>query len=366
MPINAGYEYGKAESEFNQAGTVQEKLLALRKMLSVAPKHKGAESLLKQIKEKIAKYKELAEKEKKAKKGSGKTLSIKKEGAATICIIGTVNSGKSTLLKKLTNANVLIAPYPFTTKKPEIGVLDYKGIKLQIVEIPAIAEKFEYSELGPSLLAIIRQSDLLIITFKEKSELKLIDKELYGIDIKLVQEVSPGTRISSVPLSKNHISGLVNVRGDVILVLDLAVIFNNSKSEISENSHVIILKTEQKILQLHDISMNLKSSRFGNKPIGILVDNIGDVVRIDLKDIESPPSNVDKKNAIYYESVAKLKDDSDSQMTTDYGKTRVREDMADSGALFMLCKSNEISEDRTLWWEMVTGNNRNEFCPSKI
>ncbi|AJF62836.1 MAG: putative GTPase of the OBG/HflX superfamily [archaeon GW2011_AR20] len=186
MPINAGYEYGKAESEFNQAGTVQEKLLALRKMLSVAPKHKGAESLLKQIKEKIAKYKELAEKEKKAKKGSGKTLSIKKEGAATICIIGTVNSGKSTLLKKLTNANVLIAPYPFTTKKPEIGVLDYKGIKLQIVEIPAIAEKFEYSELGPSLLAIIRQSDLLIITFKEKSELKLIDKELYGIDINRV------------------------------------------------------------------------------------------------------------------------------------------------------------------------------------
>jgi len=64
--------------------------------------------------------------------------------------------------------------------------------------------------------------------------------------------------------------------------------------------------------------------------------------------------------------IAKLKDDSDSQMTTDYGKTRVREDMADSGALFMLCKSNEISEDRTLWWEMVTGNNRNEFCPSKI
>jgi len=175
MPINAGYEYGKAESEFNQAGTVQEKLLALRKMLSVAPKHKGAESLLKQIKEKIAKYKELAEKEKKAKKGSGKTLSIKKEGAATICIIGTVNSGKSTLLKKLTNANVLIAPYPFTTKKPEIGVLDYKGIKLQIVEIPAIAEKFEYSELGPSLLAIIRQSDLLIITFKEKSEVYFKD-----------------------------------------------------------------------------------------------------------------------------------------------------------------------------------------------
>ena len=186
MPINAGYEYGKAEAEFNQANTVQEKLQALRKMLATMPRHKGSEGLQKEIKTKIAKYKELAEKEKKVKKGSGKTLSIKKEGAATICIIGTVNSGKSTLLKKLTNANVEIAPYPFTTKKPEIGTLDYKGIKLQVIEIPAITESFEYSELGPSMLAIIRQSDLLIIIFKERSELKLIDKELYGIDINRV------------------------------------------------------------------------------------------------------------------------------------------------------------------------------------
>lgn len=186
MPINAGYEYGKAEEEFNKAITLEEKLNALKKMYSVAPKHKSSESLLKEIKNKIAKYKELLAKEKKQKKGSGKSLSLKKEGAATICIVGTVNSGKSTLLKKLTNANVEIASYPFTTKKPEIGVLDYHGIKLQIVEIPAVVKNFEYSDLGPSMLAIIRQSDLLIITVKDKEELKIIDKELYGIDINRV------------------------------------------------------------------------------------------------------------------------------------------------------------------------------------
>lgn len=186
MPINAGYEYGKAEAEFNQAATIQEKLQALKKMLATMPRHKGSEGLQKEIKTKIAKYKQLSEKEKKQKKGSGKSISLKKEGAATICIVGTVNSGKSTLLKKLTNANVEIAPYPFTTKKPELGTLDYYGIKLQIIEIPAITKNFEYSELGPSMLAIIRQSDLLIINFNDKEELKLIDKELYGIDINRV------------------------------------------------------------------------------------------------------------------------------------------------------------------------------------
>mgnify|MGYP001611638018 CR=1 FL=1 len=186
MPINAGYEYAQAEKKFYNAINISEKLQALKEMLSKSPSHKGAENLRKEIKEKIAKYKELSEKEKKAKKGSGKSLNIKKEGAATICIVGTTNSGKSTLLKKLTKANVEIAPYPFTTKKPEIGTLDYKGIKLQIVEIPAIIENFEYSEIGPSMLAIIRQSDLLIITFKDKEELKLIEKELQNIDLKRV------------------------------------------------------------------------------------------------------------------------------------------------------------------------------------
>jgi ribosome-interacting GTPase 1 len=186
MPINADYEYAQAEKKFQNALTIHEKLQALKEMLSKSPSHKGSENLRKEIKEKIAKYKGLVEKEKKQKKSSGKNLTIKKEGAATICIIGIVNSGKSTLLKKLTNANVAIAPYPFTTKKPEVGVLDYHGIKLQIIEIPAIIENFEYSDLGPSMLAIIKQSDLLIVIFKDKSELKLIDKELHGIDINRV------------------------------------------------------------------------------------------------------------------------------------------------------------------------------------
>ena len=186
MPVNAGVQYGKAEEEFQKATTIQEKLQALKQMWATVPRHKSSEGLQKEIKTKISRYKELLAKEKKQKKGSGKSLSIRKEGAATICIVGTVNSGKSTLLKKLTNANVLIADYPFTTKKPEFGILDYQGIKLQIVEIPAIVEKFEYSDLGPSMLAIIRQSDLLIITFKHKEELKLIDKELHGIGLNRV------------------------------------------------------------------------------------------------------------------------------------------------------------------------------------
>lgn len=184
MPVNPTVQYQKAEQEYLEANTPEEQLTALQKMLSLCPKHKGTEKLQKQIKTKIAKLKDSIKKS--AKKGSYQKVSIKKEGAAIICIVGTTNSGKSTLLNKLTNANAKIADYPFTTKKPIQGILDYKGIKLQIVEIPAIVESFQSTELGPSLLAIIKQSNLIILTFNTPEEKKLLDKELAGINVRKI------------------------------------------------------------------------------------------------------------------------------------------------------------------------------------
>ena len=182
MPINATYEYENAEKKFHEAHTISEKFKALQEMLAKAPGHKGAEKLRKSIKERIKKYKELLSKEKKTKKGSS-FLSIKKEGASRISIIGLTNSGKSTLLSKLTNAKPVISEIEFTTKLHEIGILDYMGIKLQILEIPAITKNYNEAKHGLFFLSLIRESDLLIITLKEKSDLTLIKNELRDNDI---------------------------------------------------------------------------------------------------------------------------------------------------------------------------------------
>src|SRR3990167_4915629 len=104
MPINATYEYENAEKNFHEAHTISEKFKALQEMLAKAPGHKGAEKLRKSIKERIKKYKEL--------------------------------------LSKLTNAKPVISEIEFTTKLHEIGILDYRGIKLQILEIPAITKNY--------------------------------------------------------------------------------------------------------------------------------------------------------------------------------------------------------------------------------
>jgi ribosome-interacting GTPase 1 len=183
MPINAGFEYQKLEKEYANADTISDKLRVLQQMLQASPSHKGAENLRNDLKQRIAKYKKILEKEKQSKKGS-RGFSIKKEGAAQIVILGKTNVGKSTLLSKITNAKPLIADYKFTTTRPEIGTLNYKGIILQVVEIPAITKNYLDKENGPAFMGIVRGSDLVVILYKDEKELLLIKSELKESEIK--------------------------------------------------------------------------------------------------------------------------------------------------------------------------------------
>ncbi|MDD5651026.1 MAG: 50S ribosome-binding GTPase [Candidatus Nanoarchaeia archaeon] len=181
MATNAGLEYSLAEKDFGNAKTIDEKIAAMEIMLRLAPSHKSAEKLQMQLKQRLAKLK--AEKEKKAKKSGGKTLIIKREGAARVVIVGMTNSGKSTLLTKLTNAHPEIAEYEFTTKEPEVGIMDYKGIKIQVIEVPALTEDFSYTKHGHEFLMLIKDADLVIITARNQKEKDLVIKQLWNSNI---------------------------------------------------------------------------------------------------------------------------------------------------------------------------------------
>jgi ribosome-interacting GTPase 1 len=178
MPANVTLYFQKAQLDYLRAKTNEERLAALKKMLSLAPGHKGGENLRANIRRRIAKLKGFIEKEKRQRKGKGFQIAVKKEGSAQICLVGTTRSGKSILLNKLTNANAETSEYPFTTKMPQVGTFDYKGVKLQIVEIPAIRENFEETEHGLAFLGIMRQADLLILLFKDEKEKRMIENLL--------------------------------------------------------------------------------------------------------------------------------------------------------------------------------------------
>lgn len=181
MPINAGPEFGAAERRYHQAKTKEEKLKALREMLVYAPKHKSSESLLANIKERISKLKQEIEKHAKIAKGKGKRdFSIKKDGAAQVVLVGVGGTEKDEILSKLTNAK---SSYSNT---PDVGILDYYGVKVQIVNIPLIYEGFNESEAGPSNIGIIKQTDLVILFFNTAEEKKLLDYELQDIHVKFL------------------------------------------------------------------------------------------------------------------------------------------------------------------------------------
>jgi len=138
MVTNAPPEFYKAKELFESAKTPEEKLRALYEMLKTAPKHKGAHNLLVWITRQISKYKELVEKQK--KRGGKKRPLIQKTGDLLISILGIENSGKSYFLNKITGVNVKISDIPFTTTKPQVGTVNYKGVLYQFVEVPATFE----------------------------------------------------------------------------------------------------------------------------------------------------------------------------------------------------------------------------------
>lgn len=180
MPANVTYDFIAAKNKYEQAKTDEERVVYLQEMLSTAPTHKGAENLRKDLSRKLASLKSKIEKQAASTKKSGHTINIKKEGAGQVLIIGLANSGKSTFLTEYTNSKPLIAPYPYTTIKPEIGVIDYTGAKIQLIEMPSFLDNHE---LTPQIFSMIRVSDLLILITKDGSK-KELDKVIEKLEKK--------------------------------------------------------------------------------------------------------------------------------------------------------------------------------------
>jgi len=179
LPANLTPQYLEAETRYRSAKTPEEKLQALEEMLAVIPKHKGTEKLQAEIKQKISKLRKSQEE----RKSKGKTFDpylIEKVGAAQIAIIGSPNSGKSTLLSLLTHAHPEIADYPFTTISPLPGMMEYEDIQIQLIDFPPWLEgKIEGHAIGA-----LGRADGVIVVMDGKSERLLEEMESLLRDLK--------------------------------------------------------------------------------------------------------------------------------------------------------------------------------------
>lgn len=159
MPTNLPPEALKKWEEYSEAQSPEEKLRKLQEFYSLMPKHKGTEKLEKFVKRRMSELRDEIERQKAAKSKRG-GFAVEKRGAAQMVLIGFTNSGRSTVLSKLTNANPLISPYPFTTvEKPEEGMMEFKGAQIQVVEAPPIVP--DGGKLTNLAISLSYNSDIL-------------------------------------------------------------------------------------------------------------------------------------------------------------------------------------------------------------
>ena len=104
-----------------------------------------------------------------------------------IAILGLPNSGKSTLIKTITNSNAKTGSYPFTTISPNLGVFESKQKNLLICDLPGLIEgASEGVGMGDSILKHLKNTKVLIMLLDPSNEeynleeqVKLIESEIY-------------------------------------------------------------------------------------------------------------------------------------------------------------------------------------------
>lgn len=175
------------------------------------PHHKGTEHFIGKMRAKIAKLKDRQYESFVRSKGGGGGggFAVKKQGDATVVLVGPPSAGKSTLLNKLTNAESKVASYEFTTLSVVPGMMLYKDAYIQIFDIPGLIEGAQKGKgRGKEVISVSRGADLLLIMVDVERIhlLEMIKKELYeaGIrtntlkpNISIVKKLQGGIEIKS-------------------------------------------------------------------------------------------------------------------------------------------------------------------------
>jgi len=196
---------------------IAERIKELEEELRTTKYNKRTEHAVGLLKVKIAHLKEELEQQKQTRKQAKKlSYAVKKEGDATVVLIGFPSVGKSTLLNKLTNAESKVASYDFTTIDCIPGIMEYNSAKIQILDLPGIISGAAAGTgRGKEALSVIRSADMVLVladVYSAEKEINVTIKELFdtGIrmnqkqpEIKLLKRAKGGITISStVKLTK--------------------------------------------------------------------------------------------------------------------------------------------------------------------
>lgn len=130
-----------------------------------------------------------------------------------------------------------------------------------------------------------KNNDLLLDNNITQCVIFKLNNESYCIDVMKVQEVLRYSEIASVPGASDYILGIINLRGSVVTVIDSKIRFGvDNSSEIDDFSRIIIIEIQDQV-------------------VGLLVDNVSEVVNIDMNNIEPAPNIKDDDSSLFIKGI---------------------------------------------------------------
>jgi purine-binding chemotaxis protein CheW len=131
-----------------------------------------------------------------------------------------------------------------------------------------------------------------------------IGEHLFGINVLLIREINPNTSFTPVDLAPEYIRGLMNLRGQIVTIIDPAVRLGMPQREITSASCCLVLKTTREVEDREDGSQ--LAGETVNDIVGLLVDSISDMVSANTREIESPPANIGDIDGRFMSGILKM------------------------------------------------------------
>lgn len=139
-----------------------------------------------------------------------------------------------------------------------------------------------------------------------------LENEKYGIHVMQVQEVLRVTEIAPVPGAPDYVLGIINLRGNVVTVIDTRKRFGLQAKEMDDSTRIVIIESE-------------------NQVVGILVDSVAEVVDIRSSEIEQAPNVGTEESAKFIQGVSSI--DGELLILVDLNKLLTDEQWAEMNGL---------------------------------
>lgn len=133
-----------------------------------------------------------------------------------------------------------------------------------------------------------------------------IGDEVFGINLLLTKEISRIHDITSVPEAPKFVSGLMNLRGQIVTVIKPALIMGMEEKEVDDSSRLVILKTRSQAEILLKRGL-IDDVAIGEDTLALLIDDVGDHVEYEDVSLAPAPPHIKEKHRDLVAGVVQMK-----------------------------------------------------------